>query len=203
MKFISNVIVFVLMIIFGLHHNHFANQIAVQPIVLFETSMGNFAIKLYPKKAPITCENFLLYVNSGYYNNTLFHRVIDGFIIQGGGFKQGFTQEKTFLPIKNESKNGLSNARGWVSMALTTNPDSATSQFFINVVDNFQLNYSEKNNFGYTVFAQVVDGMEVIDQIKKVPTQRMTIWSKLYQRDIPIYDVPKSDIVIVSVMQLQ
>ncbi len=174
-----------------------------KPIVLFETSMGNFAMKLYPKKAPKTCENFLRYVNDNYYNNTLFHRVIDGFMIQGGGFKQGFTQKQTYIPIKNESKKGLPNLRGWVAMALTTNPNSATSQFFINVANNPHLNYSIKNRTGYTVFAKIIDGMSVIDQIKKVPTQRITIWSKLYKRYIPLYNVPKRDIIIYTAKQIQ
>jgi len=173
------------------------------PIVLFDTSMGTFAIKLYPKKAPKTCENFLQYVNDKYYDNTLFHRIIDDFIVQGGGFKQGFTQKKTYIPIKNEAKNGLPNLKGWVAMALTTNPNSATSQFFINVSNNPHLNYSIKSGHGYTVFAKVIDGMKVIDQIKKVPTQRITIWSKLYKRDIPLYDVPKRDIIIYTAKQIQ
>jgi len=166
------------------------------PVVLLDTSMGSIALKLYPKKAPKTCKNFLRYVNDKYYDNTLFHRVIDGFLIQGGGFKRGFIQTHTYHPIHNESRQGLLNYRGWVGMALTTNAHSAASQFYINVIDNPDLDYNKRRGFGYTVFAQVIDGMDVVDRIKKVDVRRMTIYSKIYDKNVPLYNVPNKDILI-------
>ena len=140
--------------------------------VVFETTAGSFTIELDKAKAPITVENFLKYVDSGYYDGLTFHRVIPGFMIQGGGLDDKM-QEKTEgarPPIKNEASNGLSNKRGTLSMARTNNPDSATSQFFVNVVDNARSLDPRPGSAGYAVFARVVKGMEVVDAIVAVPT---------------------------------
>jgi cyclophilin family peptidyl-prolyl cis-trans isomerase len=173
------------------------------PVVLMETSLGNIFLKLYPNKAPKTCANFLLYVHDTYYDNTLFHRVIDGFLIQGGGFNQGFIQTHTYKPIINESKDGLPNLRGWVGMALTTNENSAASQFYINVVNNPDLDHNRRRGYGYTVFAKIIDGMDIIDRIKKLKTRRITVYSTLYKREIPLYNVPSKEVVIYRARQIR
>ncbi|MBK5375429.1 peptidylprolyl isomerase [Pseudomonas sp. TH08] len=139
---------------------------AKAPHVLLETTNGQIEIELDPVKAPISTKNFLDYVNSGFYNNTIFHRVIPGFMVQGGGFTQQMQQKETKAPIKNEHKNGLANVRGTLSMARTSVPDSATSQFFINVKDNDFLDQGD----GYAVFGKVVKGMDVVDIIVNSPT---------------------------------
>ncbi|MQU63564.1 peptidylprolyl isomerase A [Pseudomonas sp. FSL R10-1350] len=133
------------------------------PHVLLDTSNGQIEIELDPVKAPISTKNFLDYVDSGFYNNTIFHRVIPGFMVQGGGFTSQMTQKTTRDPIKNEAGNGLHNVRGTLSMARTSNPNSATSQFFINVADN--ANLDQGSNAGYAVFGKVVKGMDVVDVI--------------------------------------
>lgn len=138
-------------------------------LVTLETSLGKIVLELYPDKAPATVANFLSYVESGFYDGLVFHRVIDGFMIQGGGFTSDGNQKPTGSPIKLESDNGLKNVRGSVAMARTNEPDSATSQFFINVVDNQPLDYAP-GNLGYAVFGKVVSGMEVVDKIKSVKT---------------------------------
>ena len=137
-----------------------------------ETSMGSITLELDDAKAPITVKNFLDYVKSGHYDGTIFHRVIDGFMIQGGGFTKSMDQKPTKAPIKNEAANGLSNKRGTIAMARTMVVDSATSQFFINLVDNNFLDYrgAEPQTYGYAVFGKVTDGMEVVDKIAKVKT---------------------------------
>ena len=134
-----------------------------QPHVLLTTSFGDIEVELDAEKAPISTQNFLGYVDSGFYNNTIFHRVIPGFMVQGGGFTQQMAQKDTKAPIKNEASNGLHNVRGTLSMARTSNPNSATSQFFINVADNDFLNPGR--DAGYAVFAKVVKGMDVVDII--------------------------------------
>jgi len=139
---------------------------AKAPHVLLDTTNGQIEIELDPVKAPISTKNFLDYVNSGFYNNTIFHRVIPGFMAQGGGFTQQMQQKETKAPIKNEHKNGLANVRGTLSMARTSVPDSATSQFFINVKDNDFLDQGD----GYAVFGKVVKGMDVVDIIVNSPT---------------------------------
>ena len=139
---------------------------AKAPHVLLETTNGQIEIELDPVKAPISTKNFLEYVDSGFYNNTIFHRVIPGFMVQGGGFTQQMQQKDTKAPIKNEASNGLHNVRGTLSMARTSNPDSATSQFFINVKDNDFLDQGD----GYAVFGKVVKGMDVVDIIVNSPT---------------------------------
>ena len=141
---------------------------AKAPHVLLDTTNGQIEIELDPVKAPESTKNFLKYVNSGFYNNTIFHRVIPGFMIQGGGFTQQMQQKPTEAPIKNESKNGLHNVRGTLSMARTSDPDSATSQFFVNVKDNDFLDQGD----GYAVFGKVVKGMDVVDVIVNSPTTK-------------------------------
>ena len=135
-----------------------------------ETSHGNIVIEIYPEKAPITVKNFLNYVEKGFYNGTIFHRIIDGFMIQGGGFEKDMTEKETDAPIKNEADNGLKNAPYTIAMARTSVPDSATSQFFINVANNSFLDYPGQDGAGYCVFAKVVSGTDVIDLIGKVTT---------------------------------
>ncbi len=143
-----------------------------KPKVELTTNMGKIVIELNPAKAPKSVANFLAYVKSGHYEETIFHRVISGFMIQGGGFTADMKQKKTNAPIKNEADNGLKNTRGTIAMARTNVVDSATCQFFINVVDNAMLNHRNKSprGWGYTVFGHVTDGMGVVDKIRRVPT---------------------------------
>ena len=141
-----------------------------QTKIKLETNMGNIVIELYADKSPITVKNFKTYVEEGFYSNTIFHRVIDGFMIQGGGFDADSGKEKsTHSPIKLESNNGLKNERGTIAMARTPNPNSATAQFFINTENNDFLNYGDRDE-GYAVFGKVIEGMDVVDAIEKVPT---------------------------------
>jgi peptidyl-prolyl cis-trans isomerase A (cyclophilin A) len=140
------------------------------PRVLLATSAGEITLQLDAEKAPKSVANFLEYVKAGHYDGTVFHRVMDGFMIQGGGFTPEMTQKPTRPPIALESRNGLKNERGTVAMARTNVPDSATSQFFINVVDNPRLDYPNPDGNGYAVFGKVVAGMEVVDAIRKVET---------------------------------
>lgn len=160
-------------------------------MVTFHTNHGDIVINTFADKAPVTVENFLNYCREGFYNNTIFHRVINGFMVQGGGFEPGMRQKDTKATIKNEANNGLKNTRGTLAMARTNDPHSATAQFFINVVDNDFLNFSGENaqGWGYCVFAEVVEGMDVVDKIKAVKTGR----SGMHQ------DVPVEDVVINSV----
>jgi cyclophilin family peptidyl-prolyl cis-trans isomerase len=144
---------------------------AAKQRVLLETSKGKIVLELNAEKAPKTVKNFLDYVKAGQYNGTIFHRVIPGFMIQGGGFAPDMSQKPTRPPIKNEADNGLKNERGTIAMARTADPDSASSQFFINVADNSSLNHRNKTDgWGYAVFGKVVEGMDVADAIVKVPT---------------------------------
>jgi len=138
--------------------------------VQFQTSAGDFVIELNAEKAPKTVENFLQYVNDKHYDGTIFHRVIDGFMVQGGGFTAAMAQKPTRGPIPLEASNGLRNDRGTIAMARSGNPNSATSQFFINVVDNAGLNAPQPDGFGYAVFGKVSSGMETIDKIRMLPT---------------------------------
>ena len=143
-------------------------------MLTLKTNFGNISIELDTLNTPATAENFLQYAKNGFYDGTIFHRVIDGFMIQGGGFDSDMSQKKTNSPIQNEAKKCMLNKRGTLAMARTSDPHSATAQFFINVVDNDFLNFSSEspNGFGYCVFAKVVDGMDIVDKIKKVPTTR-------------------------------
>lgn len=160
------------------------------PIVVVETSMGNIDIELFPDKAPKTVENFLKYVNKGFYKDTLFHRVIPNFMIQGGGFIKGMVLKPTDDPIENESSNGLSNRRGTVAMARASGPKSATSQFFINVKDNDKLDRDNApDQFGYCVFGQVIAGMDVVDRIRNVRTATMNMGENRNYQDVPVQDV--------------
>ena len=138
-------------------------------MVTMKTSLGDVQIELDADKAPITVENFLAYVDAGFYDGTVFHRVIPNFMVQGGGFDESMSQKPTRPPIENEAKNGLQNQTGTLAMARTSDPNSATAQFFINLVDNDFLNHGSRD-FGYAVFARVVGGMDVVQQIAGVPT---------------------------------
>ena len=142
------------------------------PRVVLQTTLGNITIELDGAKAPVSTENFLSYVSSGHFDGTVFHRVIPGFMIQGGGFSQDMSQKPTAAPIANEADNGLKNARGTLAMARTSDPHSATAQFFVNLKDNDFLDHTAKTpqGWGYTVFAKVVDGMGVVDTIAQVKT---------------------------------
>ena len=139
---------------------------------IVETSMGTITLELNEEKAPVTVANFIDYATSGHYDGTIFHRVIDGFMIQGGGFTKEMNQKETKAPIRNEAQNGLKNARGTIAMARTNVVDSATSQFFINLVDNGFLDFRDPTpqGYGYAVFGKVTDGLDVVDAIAKVST---------------------------------
>ena len=167
---------------------------AQPPKVKLETSLGDIVIELNRDKAPETVANFINYVESGFYDGTIFHRVIANFMIQGGGFTEGFEQKKTGVPIRNEANNGLANNRGSIAMARTGDPHSATAQFFINVTDNSFLNFRGEvaNDWGYAVFGQVVEGMEVVDTIRAVATTMRG----------PHQDVPAENVVIQKAMML-
>ncbi|AUN94747.1 peptidylprolyl isomerase [Pseudazoarcus pumilus] len=145
---------------------------AANPVVDLETNRGTIRLELDAEKAPVTVENFVQYVRDGHYDGTVFHRVIDGFMIQGGGFDEKLKQKPTRAPIRNEADNGLKNATGTIAMARTNVPDSATSQFFINLVDNTGLDRPRPDGHGYAVFGRVVDGMGVVREIGKLPTRR-------------------------------
>jgi cyclophilin family peptidyl-prolyl cis-trans isomerase len=153
------------------------------PVVVVETSLGKFKIELNEKKAPLTVKNFLKYVDDKFYDGTIFHRVIPNFMVQGGGFEPGLKQKRAKDPIKNEASNGLTNDRGTIAMARTSDPDSATAQFFVNVVNNKFLNQSDDNP-GYAVFGKVTEGMDVVDKIVKVATE-----SRNGQQNVPVDDV--------------
>ena len=152
--------------------------------VVLTTNHGKITIELDAAKAPKTVENFLNYVKSGHYDGTIFHRVINGFMIQGGGFEPGMKQKDTGEPIENEAANGLTNDQYTIAMARTSDPHSASAQFFINVKDNDFLNYDGPNNWGYCVFGKVTDGTDVVDAIRKVRTG-----SKGFHGDVPVEDV--------------
>jgi peptidyl-prolyl cis-trans isomerase B (cyclophilin B) len=159
-------------------------------MVILHTTMGDIGIELDAENAPATVENFLKYVRDGHYDNTVFHRVINGFMIQGGGFAPGMKQKPTRAPVANEAGNGLKNAKYTVAMARTSDPHSATAQFFINVADNAFLDYKgpSPQGWGYCVFGKVVEGTDVVDKIEAVPTGS----SAMHQ------DVPREDVVITK-----
>jgi peptidyl-prolyl cis-trans isomerase A (cyclophilin A) len=163
-----------------------APAVAADPQVEFKTSMGTIVVELYPDKAPKSVASFLQYVKEGHYNGTIFHRVIPGFMVQGGGFTPDMAQKPTHAPVPIESNNGLKNDTGWLAMARTPDPNSATSQFFINVANNGFLNYPGQDGYGYTVFGKVVKGMDVVTKMVGVPTGRRG----------PHGDVPQQNIVI-------
>lgn len=161
-------------------------------MIRFETSHGGFTIELHPKEAPVTVENFLKYVDDGFFDGTIFHRIVPGFVIQGGGLTADFANKKTRAPISNEAKNGLKNTRGSLSMARTSDINSATSQFFVNLKDNAFLDHGPRD-FGYAVFGRVTDGMDVIDKIAAVTTGRRKGYT----------DAPLEDVVIVSARRVE
>ncbi|PCC12357.1 peptidylprolyl isomerase [Pseudoalteromonas sp. JB197] len=155
-------------------------------MVVLHTNFGDITIKMFAQEAPNTVQNFLEYANAGFFNGTIFHRVIDGFMVQGGGFIPGMDQKEVNDPIKNEANNGLSNKVGTLAMARTPDPHSATAQFFINVNDNDFLNHSSETSqgWGYCVFAEVVEGMDIVNKIKGVATG-----SNGFHQDVPLEDV--------------
>lgn len=157
-----------------------------KPVIVFETTLGSFEAQLDPEKAPVSVKNFLGYVDEGFFDETIFHRVIEGFMIQGGGFTKDMTQKKAKDPIKNEAGNGLKNTRGTLAMARTSVVDSATAQFFVNVVDNAFLDHKDESprGFGYAVFGKVISGMDVVDKIRAVKTG-----SKSGMGDVPLEPV--------------
>ena len=169
---------------------------AANPKVEIKTNLGSLTVELYPEKAPKTVENFLGYVNAGFYKDTIFHRVIPGFMAQGGGFTRTFEQKSTRDPIEIESSNGLKNDTGAIAMARTRNPNSATAQFFINVGDNDFLNYSSPTmqGYGYAVFGKVVKGMDVVSRIVRVPTGK----GGPFPTDVPQQEVVIEDIQILE-----
>ena len=161
-------------------------------MIRFETSHGGFTIELFPKEAPVTVENFLQYVDDGFFDGTIFPRIVPGFVIQGGGLTADFGNKKTRAPISNEAKNGLKNTRGSLSMARTSDINSATSQFFVNLKDNAFLDHGPRD-YGYAVFGRVTEGLEVIDKIAAVTTGRRKGYT----------DAPLEDVVIVSARRLE
>ena len=165
--------------------------LAANPLVTVETNRGDIVVELYPEKAPKTVANFMQYVDSGYYKETIFHRVINRFMIQGGGFNADMTEKPSLAPIINEAANGLKNEPGTLAMARTSDPDSATSQFFINLENNVPLNYqgNDPELIGYCVFGRVLKGMDVVRDIGASPTMNVG----------PYYDVPKSTVRILAI----
>ena len=161
-------------------------------MITFETSHGSFTVELFPKEAPVTVENFLRYVDEGFFDGTIFHRVVPGFVIQGGGLTADFRQKTTRAPVRNEADNGVRNERGTLSMARTEEIHSATSQFFVNLSDNALLDHGSRD-YGYAVFGRVTAGMEVIDRIARLATGTR----KGYQ------DAPLEDVVIVTARRTQ
>ena len=165
-------------------------KVAAAPVVTIDTSLGKIKVKLNPEKAPISSENFLKYVDKKFYDKTIFHRVIKDFMIQGGGHTADLKEKATlFAPITNEAKNGLSNLRGTIAMARTNDINSATAQFFINVVDNQRLDHKSEDRFGYAVFGEVIEGMDVVDKIRDAKTKTVGDYA----------DVPEKVIVIKSI----
>ncbi len=166
-----------------------------RPVVQMETSMGTIKVELYPDKAPVTVKNFLTYVREGHYDGLIFHRVIKDFMVQGGGFTKEMKEKRpAHPPIRNEAGNGLRNDRGTIAMARTNVVDSATAQFFINVVNNEFLNHMDESprGFGYAVFGKVIEGMEVVDKIRAVPTGRVSMFQ----------DVPRDPVTILKAVVL-
>lgn len=171
------------------------NASAANISVEMKTNIGNVVLELYPDKAPKTVENFLQYIEEGFYRNALFHRVIPGFMVQGGGFDTAFNQKITRSPIQNEAANGLKNEIGTIAMARTSDPHSATAQFFINVTHNEFLNFKAPNQsgYGYTVFGKVISGMDIIHKIESIPTGSGGPFSS---------DVPKRNVIIEDIIKL-
>lgn len=171
---------------------------AEAPKVKIETSLGDMVVELAPEKAPQTVANFLGYVDSGFYSNTVFHRIIPDFMVQGGGFSSDYRRKPTGEPVQNEADNGLSNRRGTIAMARTSDPHSATAQFFINTVDNRNLDHTSKSTrgWGYTVFGRVVEGLDVLDAIAGTPTGSGSLDGR------PARDVPVMPVMINSISRI-
>lgn len=194
MKNIINFVIFSSIFIFGF--SFFTPNLSSEnktskggnPVVLIKTNKGDIKVELYKEKAPITVENFLIYVNEGFYNGTIFHRVINNFMIQAGGLTLDLQQKPAKSPIKNEANNGLKNVRGSIAMGRTAVVDSATSHFYINHVDNESLDHG-KNGFGYAVFGQTIEGMDLVDTIAKVQTAR---------GDVPVEPVIIESITVIG-----
>lgn len=186
---LCQILIFLLLISINL------NAHAVTIKVEMKTNVGNVVLELYPDKAPKTVENFLQYIQDGFYKNTIFHRVIPNFMIQGGGFDTAFNQKSTRSPVQNEAANGLKNEIGAIAMARTPDPHSATAQFFINVANNTFLDYRapNQNGYGYTVFGKVINGMDVVHQIASISTGSGGPFSS---------DVPKTSVIIEDMIKL-
>jgi cyclophilin family peptidyl-prolyl cis-trans isomerase len=161
--------------------------------VNFETSHGPFTVELYPKEAPQTVENFLAYVDSGFFDGTIFHRIVPGFVIQGGGLNADFSSRQTRAPIKNEATNGLRNQRGTLSMARTRDINSATSQFFVNLTDNAALDHKGPGDYGYAVFGRVTQGMDTIDKIAGVRTGTRQRYENAPLEDVVIQSAKRAE----------
>ncbi len=195
MTFVKNFLMVTVCFVFLLSANEGFSASAASPAVQFETTMGNIIVRLDAAKAPVTVENFLNYVKSGHYDGTIFHRVISNFMIQGGGMTEDMKEKPTEKPIKIESSNGLSNDKYTLAMARTSDPNSATSQFFINVKDNKFLNFKAPTHegYGYTVFGKVIKGEDVVEKIKTVPTGSRGRHS----------DVPKTPVIITKAFVIE
>jgi peptidyl-prolyl cis-trans isomerase B (cyclophilin B) len=178
---------FTFLLCFTMQSSHSLTQGKLTMVKLY-TNKGNITLQLDAEKAPNTVKNFLEYVNSGFYSNTIFHRVMANFMIQGGGFEPGMTQKKTNAPVQNEAANGLKNDNYTVAMARTGDPHSATAQFFINVKNNDSLNYPGQDGWGYCVFGKVVEGKEVVDAIRDVKTGNRAVFQ----------NVPLEDVIIIK-----
>ena len=174
---------------------HAASPAKANPQVRITTNLGVIEAELYADKAPLTVKNVLSYVERGYYNGTIFHRVMSGFMIQGGGFVPGLKQKSTGVPVKNEADNGLKNLAGTLAMARTPDPHSASAQFFINTVDNAMLDHRDKTDrgWGYAVFGKVTKGMEVVKKIESVHTHTVG----------PFENVPKTDVMIIKLESIK
>lgn len=190
-RYLAIIVTAVIVFVFGCQGEK--KTIKELKMVKLETTMGDIVIELDEKAAPITVKNFLTYVEEDFYSGTIFHRVIPNFMIQGGGFTPDMTQKKPHPPIVNEASNGLKNDRGTIAMARTNNPDSATSQFFINHKNNDFLNYAGAANPGYAVFGKVVDGLETVDKIAAVKTGQ-----KGPHADVPVEPVVTKSAKVVS-----
>ncbi|MEM7543270.1 MAG: peptidylprolyl isomerase [Pseudomonadota bacterium] len=186
----------------GLGHNALAKEIIANPVVSVETNLGSFEIELFADQAPISVANFLAYVDAGFYDGTLFHRVVKGFVVQGGGFDLSGAQKQTRAPIRNEANNGLKNEKGTVAMARTSDPHSATSQFFINVARHKMLDYrgdQAPNLWGYAVFGKIRAGWEIVAKIESVPVGS----EFLGEPKRPMRNVPTDPVVVIKINRLE
>ena len=194
MRHVKSLSLLVLSLLFIIPANAVAEEEGNNPMVEVQTNLGSFTLELYPDKAPVTVKNFLQYVNKKFYDGTIFHRVIPTFMIQGGGFTSDMMKKATGAPIENEAKNGLSNLKGTIAMARTSEINSATCQFFINVKDNAGLDYKGDSpaEYGYAVFGKVVEGMDTVEKIKAVETTTKGAYG----------DVPVKPVIIKSIRRI-